>query len=435
MELFNHPCGQQRLGPAFGLSGLWLSVDGLLGQPSTARLSQDTGTWTGTWRCSTTLGLVICTNLTKVILVSSGIDMNDVATVIKARVFEGLAEFLVPYRLSLTPILEAAGIDPKALTVATTVLPLTAVARAFEIAAARTGDPCFGVKFALAYPPGGSGPIGHLVQYAPTLRDAMSSIATYMEGFIAPADVSYTENSDGDGILTWVMPLELTNTAIQFFSLSAAVMVWRMQSVAGDDWHPKEVALPHRPLPCAELYTSVFGRRVVFDSPVFRITIDRASLNRKSKSADPRLYDTLLLAGAADIIRVEVPADIVTRVRRKIHSTITLQVPDLDTIAVQLGLPPRALQWQLSQAGTSFERVLSDTRRMIAQSMLASSDLSMTQIAHAVGFSDSSSFTRACKAWFNNLSPSAYRAQARAQDMSNGTTNRTQRAAEEPADD
>jgi AraC-like DNA-binding protein len=361
--------------------------------------------------------------------------MDYPATVIKARVFEGLPEFLVPYRLSLTPILEAAGIDPKAVTVATSILPLTAVARAFEIAATHAGEPCFGVKFALAYPPGGSGPIGHLVQYAPTLRDAMVSIANYIEGFIAPADVTYSEDDDGDGTLTWVMPLELTNDTTQFVSLFAAVMVWRMQSVVGDDWHPKAVALPHRPLPCSELCSSIFGRRLSFDSPVFRITIDKASLSRKTKSSNPRLYDTLLLAGAADMIRVEAPADIVTRVRRKIHSTITQEVPHLDAIAEQLGLQPRALQWQLSQAGTSFERVLSDTRRMIAQSMLASSDLSMTQIAHAVGFSDSSSFTRACKAWFNNMSPSAYRAQARSHAPTVSSAPLVPRAGEEPADD
>jgi AraC-like DNA-binding protein len=278
------------------------------------------------------------------------------------------------------------------------------------------------------------------VRYAPTLRDAMSAIATYMEGFIAPANVSYRENEDGDGTLTWVMPLELTNDATQFISLSAAVMVWRMQSVVGNDWHPKEVALPHRPLPCIDLCTSIFGRKLSFDSQAFRITIDKASLNRRAKTSDARLYDTLLLAGAADMIHVETPADIVTRVRRKIHSAVTEGVTDLETIAGQLGLQPRALQWQLSQAGTSFERVLSDTRRMIAQTMLASSDLSMTQIAHAIGFSDSSSFTRACKAWFNNMSPSAYRAQARdislraPQTPSVGSA-QTRRSGEEPADD
>jgi AraC-like DNA-binding protein len=361
--------------------------------------------------------------------------MKMTTTVIKARVFEGLAEFLVPYQLSLAPLLTAADLDPRTLSDPSATLPLTAVAQVFELAATRAGEPCFGVKFAHAYPPGGTGALGHLVRYAPTLRDAMSSIANYIEGFIAPANMTYREDEEGDGTLTWVLPLELTNNATQFISLSAAIMVWRMQSVVGEDWHPKEVTLPHRPLPCTELCAGIFGRRLSFDRPLFQITIDKASLNRKGKSPDPRLYDTLLLAGAADLIRAEVPIDIVTRVQRKIHSTITEQTPDLEMIASKLGLQPRALQWQLSQAGTSFERVLSDTRRMIAQSMLASSDLSMTQIAHAVGFSDSSSFTRACKAWFNNMSPSAYRAQARTSDMSTDLASRKPRASEEPADD
>jgi AraC-like DNA-binding protein len=360
--------------------------------------------------------------------------METIKTVIKARAFDGFREFLAPYKLELDPLLVSAGLDPKIVAVTSNALPLNAVAQVFELAAARANDPCLGIKFALAYPPGGTGPLGHLVRRAPTLREAVSIIPAFVEAIVAPADVSYREDEDGRGILTWVLPLDLTTPATQYISLSAAVTIWGLRTVAGEDWSPIEVSLPHRPLPCTELVATVFGRRVLYDAPVLQIVIDRASLNLKANTPDPRLYDTLLMAGAADIMRVEVPHGIVLRVQRKIHTMLTERVPDLNMIAAKLDMTPRALQWQLSQAGTSFERVLSDTRRMIAESMLASSDLTMTQIALGVGFSDSSSFTRACKAWFN-LSPSAFRANARNQNAGGKAVSHPPRSSQDPADD
>jgi AraC-like DNA-binding protein len=363
-----------------------------------------------------------------------GIDMKSAGTVIKARVFDGFREFLAPYRLELNPLLVAAGLDPTTVAVSSNALPLNAVAHVFEVAAARAKEPCLGLKFALAYPPGGTGPLGQLVRHAPTLRQSVSVIPAFVEAMVAPAEVTYREDEAGRGILTWVLPLDLTTPAIQYVSLCAAVTIWGLRAVAGEAWYPEHVTLPHRPLPCADLVASVFGRHVVFDGPNLQLVIDRASLNLKSEEPDPRLYDTLLMAGAADIMRVEVPLGIVVRVQRKIHAMLTEKVPDLNAIAFTLSLQPRALQWQLSQAGTSFERVLNDTRRQIAESMLASSDLPMTEIAHAVGFSDSSSFTRACKAWFD-MSPSAFRANARNPDTTAIPTPGTSRAGQEPADD
>ena len=75
-------------------------------------------------------------------------------------------------------------------------------------------------------------------------------------------------------------------------------------------------------------------------------------------------------------------------------------------------LTARQLQWKLEQDETTFEKEVSETRRLLAERLLTSTDLTMTQIAAAVGFSELSSFTRACsKTWFG-VSPREYRASA-----------------------
>ena len=55
---------------------------------------------------------------------------------------------------------------------------------------------------------------------------------------------------------------------------------------------------------------------------------------------------------------------------------------------------------------------MEDVRKIIARRMLVESDISITQIAFALGYSDSSVFTRACHKWFE-MAPRDMRAKER----------------------
>jgi AraC-like DNA-binding protein len=82
--------------------------------------------------------------------------------------------------------------------------------------------------------------------------------------------------------------------------------------------------------------------------------------------------------------------------------------PRRPKIATMLGMSERTLQRRLAAEGTSFERLLDDTRRELAQHYLGQSNISLADIAYLLGFSDQSSFFRAARRWFGN-SPRGYR--------------------------
>jgi AraC-like DNA-binding protein len=91
--------------------------------------------------------------------------------------------------------------------------------------------------------------------------------------------------------------------------------------------------------------------------------------------------------------------------------------PDLEHArAGGVGLSPRALQWRLERSGTSFERLLNETRAHIAEHLLRDTDRSLTEIAFDLGFSDPSAFTRAARRWFN-MPPRVYRQMQRRGEM------------------
>ena len=69
----------------------------------------------------------------------------------------------------------------------------------------------------------------------------------------------------------------------------------------------------------------------------------------------------------------------------------------------------RTLQRRLQEEGTSFQTLLDDTRRELAEQYLAQPGMSLLEIAYLLGFADPSNFFRAFRRWFD-ATPGEYRA-------------------------
>ena len=108
------------------------------------------------------------------------------------------------------------------------------------------------------------------------------------------------------------------------------------------------------------------------------------------------------------------------RLRRLDHAQTSSQVrtaiirrlpdgePRRSEIARVLEMSERTLQRRLEAERTSFQRLMDDTRRELAEQYLGQADLSLVDVAYLLGFGDQSSFFRASKRWFGT-SPRHYR--------------------------
>ncbi len=108
------------------------------------------------------------------------------------------------------------------------------------------------------------------------------------------------------------------------------------------------------------------------------------------------------------------------RLDRLVHGKISLKTRDYivsrlmdgeplkSDIASAMCMSERTLQRRLQEEGTSFQQVVDNARRALAQEYLGRHHLSMTQAACLLCFADRSAFARACKRWFGK-SPRRYR--------------------------
>lgn len=90
------------------------------------------------------------------------------------------------------------------------------------------------------------------------------------------------------------------------------------------------------------------------------------------------------------------------------HMALLEGYPRIDWIAEKVGLTRRSLQRRLETHGTTFAAVLDDVLRARATELVADTSKPITEIALALGYADSSHFTRAFKRW-TGLAPKSYR--------------------------
>jgi AraC-like DNA-binding protein len=85
--------------------------------------------------------------------------------------------------------------------------------------------------------------------------------------------------------------------------------------------------------------------------------------------------------------------------------------PSVASVAAVMSLSVRSLQRALGDAGTSFQELLDEARRVLALRWIEDRARSLKQISNDLGFGQSPAFTRAFRRW-TGRSPSAYRGES-----------------------
>lgn len=83
--------------------------------------------------------------------------------------------------------------------------------------------------------------------------------------------------------------------------------------------------------------------------------------------------------------------------------------PNMSDVAAELGMSTRTLRNRLGREGTSYRRLLDAVRCTLASELLATTPLSVDEIAAHLGYADPGAFVAAFKRW-RGVSPHGYRA-------------------------
>ncbi len=160
--------------------------------------------------------------------------------------------------------------------------------------------------------------------------------------------------------------------------------------------------------PHVDHYHRLFHCPLRFNRPRTQLVFSARYLNYPLMQDEASLRRFLHNA-PANLFMPPVNAQLLTaQIRALLGRDFTREFPEFEEVASQLGLTSQTLRRRLKDEGSSYQGIKDQVRRDAAIYYLSRPQLSITDIAERMGFSEPSTFHRAFKKW-TGLTPGEYR--------------------------
>jgi AraC-like DNA-binding protein len=266
----------------------------------------------------------------------------------------------------------------------------------FARAVALTGDPYFGLRVAQCIVPGTLHALGYALLASETLEDFCQRLARFWS--LISTNAASTSTVCENELVFAAKPVN-PELCYESHDTWAGMVMRLMRNARNAAISPKRLELI-RPLPPegAGPFLDYFGCPITFGCQsacfYFDLEVMRAPLPGASRELAQH-HDQIARSYLEKLDR----GDVVNRVRTHVVAGLGIGAFSRQEVADRLNMSASTLQVKLAQNGTSFQKILEDTRHELALGYMTQSRLSITEIAFMLGFSDLSNFIRAFKRW------------------------------------
>ncbi len=310
-------------------------------------------------------------------------------------------------------LLTEAGFDLKELEGPDARCPLVKIERLWRLAVEATGDPAFGLKVTKQYKHTMFHALGYGLSASSSLKEAFERVQRFSH--VVSDAVGYEFFRCGDEYHFILLPV--IGVPVESVDALVGMYIQLCRWLIGREFSPVSVEL-RRPRPAIiDDFERLWRTPLRFGAEQNRLIFDSESIERRLDTGNPELArqsDTISTQYLARIERYNIEA----RVREVVTLRLPNREPSQKEVAEVLSMTTRTLQRKLVDCGTTFKEILDETRHSLALAYLSAPKHSVNEITHFLGFSCSSSFTRAFRRW-TGMSPSEWR---------DGTSSRTLRS-------
>ncbi|MDT9591920.1 AraC family transcriptional regulator ligand-binding domain-containing protein [Nocardioides zeae] len=297
----------------------------------------------------------------------------------------------------------AAGVPVEALDSDDVLITERAAATVLDLAAATLDCPDLGLRVASRQDITMLGSLAVAIQHSPTLGDAMECTTRYL--FVHSRSLSLTVGEDPypeRGVAALLYGPSGPDGPVQGSDSGLAFVHRTISYLAGGPYGLRSVELPYRPAAPVAVHEAFYGApvRVARDVPAAVLRVPRHLMHHTLGAVNENLR-RLALAFLAE----QAPAVVSTvtpQVRAAVQESLGTRPVEVPAVAALLSLHPRTLQRRLEAEGTTFGEVVDDVRRRTARRLLTTTDLSIGQVAHLVGFAEQSALSRAARRWWDS---------------------------------
>jgi AraC-like DNA-binding protein len=307
-----------------------------------------------------------------------------------------LIEVLKRWHVSSYDLLAGTGLTQESLSEPRALLPVPTMVAVLERARRLSGEPALGMYTGLHTRATLYGHLGFAILSASTIREAIDLSLKYGPIITTALTVRLrVERREASLIVEEhaefgsVRDIVLISTLVSLWQVSVSLTERELTTSTA------EFALPE-PVYSAKLGLS--GLRMRFDRPVHRLVFDARSLDLPYTMPDPVALKLAREQCQQELDALGINAGLPARVRGLL-SKPGGGFRGLEEVAVALKRSPRTLKRQLNAQGVTFSQLRERELSERAMVLLGSADLSLTEIAMRLGYSNVTNFERAFQRW------------------------------------
>ncbi len=327
-----------------------------------------------------------------------------------ARYYARMAEVLLKSGINLASVFEQAGIAPQLLAQSDAMLRIDQVDDLVRAVVQVSGRPDLALDTGYALRVTSHSSVGYAMLSSPTVGHGMRLLARYFHLVMPSFSMRYRlyeEHLEFEFLP--VMPMSQLCLVFHLEAMVAGIYV-ALGDLLGEQLSAYDVFLaipkPAHIARYAEMRQVRMHQVAWWSTPGIRLRFAPGIMIQRPVLADPdafRVAEEHCRALAKNVLASGRVADWVTMMLRE----STDGIPTLAELAHTLNLSPRTLDRHLTMEQTRFRDLYHAVRHERARALLETGQLTITQVAYELGYSDLANFTRAFRKQ-QGLSPLSY---------------------------
>jgi AraC-like DNA-binding protein len=305
-------------------------------------------------------------------------------------------------------LLRDVGIDPVASLLPDTRCAMEQLCEVLDQAMKLTGDENLGIHVGELWPPEKGDIVGYIALNCKTVGEAFQKNKAYQKILSEShrVDIQITDNDVivRNSVVPGMSPFHQRQHVL--CTLSSTLTYVR--HMTGHQIELKEARFEFQAPDDLSEYDRFFQAPVHFNQAMNALVFDKKYHDLPIAQPDEYLLFILEQHAKKILGRIQETNIYSRKVSNLIIKEFQGDTPSIKRIAGRLAMTVRNLQYKLEGEKTTFRNVVETVRKEMAISHLRQNELTITEIAYLMGFSESSTFSRIFKRW-TGITPSEFR--------------------------
>jgi AraC-like DNA-binding protein len=258
----------------------------------------------------------------------------------------------------------------------------------------QTGDKHFGLHLIESVALTAMGLYGYLLLNASTIGEFLLLAERYYPIFYRTASLEVIKNRQ-----SWRLVYRRNNLSTvdqrhdDEWTLGAFINTIR--SRLGSEWQPLSASFQEPAVENLDELHRFFGQNVAFNQPLNSFEVEAALLDMPLNDADPRLLQIIREQADEHLQSYTESASLEAQLRLMIMKDLEFGPPKAKNVAKEMGMSLSKFKRFLAKQNLGFRALRDSVIRELATRALAETDVSISQVAMQMGYSEVSAFNHA----------------------------------------